>query len=298
MIGKNEQAEILKYLLGQRYRAEKRKKQLDDRLEEMNERKRSPVGAGRISSAPKNQGKKAEEPFLVFRISEIEDRICRQKQEIENAVVRVMNIIEYLPLNSIEREICELRHIDMKPWNIISAEIPMSRSQVNRRYNAAIDMLLNNRGIQKLIAKIAALDPDDGPVDEAVLSEYREKFRAQVGNDLNTALGVTALYDALKAKTNGATRLAILGSFDQVLSLSLLDKADQVREEQKKQRSSSQGGYTVTGEGDPAVDALVLQRYEAKKAKNFAEADRIRDELRQQGIEIADLPGGASWKRV
>ncbi|NBJ01951.1 hypothetical protein D3Z62_18000 [Lachnospiraceae bacterium] len=153
MIGKNEQAEILKYLLGQRYRAEKRKKQLDDRLEEMNERKRSPVGAGRISSAPKNQGKKAEEPFLVFRISEIEDRICRQKQEIENAVVRVMNIIEYLPLNSIEREICELRHIDMKPWNIISAEIPMSRSQVNRRYNAAIDMLLNNRGIQKLIAK-------------------------------------------------------------------------------------------------------------------------------------------------
>ena len=151
---------------------------------------------------------------------------------------------------------------------------------------------------QKLIAKIAALDPDDGPVDEAVLSEYREKFRAQVGNDLNTALGVTALYDALKAKTNGATRLAILGSFDQVLSLSLLDKADQVREEQKKQRSSSQGGYTVTGEGDPAVDALVLQRYEAKKAKNFAEADRIRDELRQQGIEIADLPGGASWKRV
>ena len=62
MIGKNEQAEILKYLLGQRYRAEKRKKQLDDRLEEMNERKRSPVGAGRISSAPKNQGKKAEEP--------------------------------------------------------------------------------------------------------------------------------------------------------------------------------------------------------------------------------------------
>ena len=89
-----------------------------------------------------------------------------------------------------------------------------------------------------------------------------------------------------------------MGSFDQVLSLSLLDKADQVREEQKKQGSSSQGGYTVTGEGDPAVDALVLQRYEAKKAKNFAEADRIRDELKAQGIEVTDLPGGASWKRV
>ena len=130
------------------------------------------------------------------------------------------------------------------------------------------------------------------------MEQYKEKFRAQVGNDLNTALGVTALYDALKAKTNGATRLAILDSFDQVLSLSLLDKAAKAREEQKKQKASSQGGYTITGEGDPAVDALVLQRYEAKKAKNFAEADRIRDDLKAQGVEITDLPGGANWKRV
>ena len=44
--------------------------------------------------------------------------------------------------------------------------------------------------------------------------------------------------------------------------------------------------------------ALVLARYEAKKAKNFAEADRIRDELKAQGIEIIDTKGGASWKRV
>ena len=151
---------------------------------------------------------------------------------------------------------------------------------------------------QKLIAKIAALDPADGPVDEAAAAEYKEKFRSQVGNDLNTALGVTALYDALKAKTNGATRLAILDSFDQVLSLSLLDKAAAVREEQKKQKTASQGGYTITGEGDPAVDAQVMARYEAKKAKNFAEADRIRDELKAQGIEVTDVPGGASWKRV
>ena len=62
--------------------------------------------------------------------------------------------------------------------------------------------------------------------------------------------------------------------------------------------TQTEGGYTVTGEGDPAIDALVLARYEAKKAKNFAEADRIRDELKAQGIEIIDTKGGASWKRV
>ena len=62
--------------------------------------------------------------------------------------------------------------------------------------------------------------------------------------------------------------------------------------------SPAAGGYALTGEGDPAVDAQVLARYEAKKAKNFAEADRIRDELKAKGIEITDVPGGASWKRV
>ena len=65
-----------------------------------------------------------------------------------------------------------------------------------------------------------------------------------------------------------------------------------------KEKATSQGGYTVTGEGDPAIDALVMQRYEAKKSKNFAEADRIRDELKAQGIEIVDTKDGASWKRV
>ena len=53
-----------------------------------------------------------------------------------------------------------------------------------------------------------------------------------------------------------------------------------------------------SGEADPAVEALIQARQDAKKAKNFAEADRIRDELKAQGIEIVDMKDGASWKRV
>ena len=151
----------------------------------------------------------------------------------------------------------------------------------------------------KLLKRIAGLKTDDGEVDEAVVAEFKETFDKQVGNDLNTSMGITALYDVLKAKTNDATKAAILASFDQVLSLSLLEKAAKVREEQAKaQTNKAAGGYTITGEGDPAIDALVMARYEAKKSKNFAEADRIRDELKAQGIEITDVPGGASWKRV
>ena len=150
----------------------------------------------------------------------------------------------------------------------------------------------------KLLKRIAALNPKDGEADAAVVEEYKQKFLQQVGNDLNTSMAVTALYDALKAKTNDATKLAILGSFDEVLSLSLLEKAAALREREAAQATSAAGGYAITGEGDPAIDALVLQRYEAKRAKNFAEADRIRDELKAQGIEITDTKEGASWRRV
>ena len=153
---------------------------------------------------------------------------------------------------------------------------------------------------QKLIGRIAALNPRDGERDEAVFQQYRQRFLEQMGNDLNTSMGVTSVFDVLKAKTNDATKLALIGDFDQVLSLSLLEKAEAKRAEDAKAKASAQttGGYTVTGEGDPEVDALVMQRYEAKKAKNFAEADRIRDELKARGIEIIDTKGGATWKRV
>ena len=137
-------------------------------------------------------------------------------------------------------------------------------------------------------------------MDEATVQDYRAKFIQQVGNDLNTSMGITLLYDALKAKTNDATKRAILASFDSVLGLSLLEKAAAVREKEAAASAAAQsaGGFLITGEGDAAVDALVLQRCEAKKAKNYAEADRIRDELKAQGIEITDTKDGAIWKRV
>ncbi len=155
------------------------------------------------------------------------------------------------------------------------------------------------KAYEKLVKKVAALNPEDGEVDAAVVEEYRAKFKAQVGNDLNTSMAVTCLYDALKAKTNDATRLAILKDFDQVLSLSLLEKAAQLRKAQQAQaQQAASGEFTIQGEGDPAIDEQVMARAQAKKAKNFAEADRIRDELKAQGIEVTDMPNGASWRRI
>ena len=152
----------------------------------------------------------------------------------------------------------------------------------------------------KLIKRVAALQDGDGPVDQEAAARFKEKFLTQVGNDLNTSMGITCLYDVLKAPVNDVTKRAVLAGFDQVLSLSLLEKAAELREREAAQakKQSAPGGFTIQGEGDPEIDALVLQRAQAKKEKNFAQADRIRDELKARGVEVTDVPGGAVWKRI
>ena len=153
---------------------------------------------------------------------------------------------------------------------------------------------------QKLIAKIASLKPDDGEVDQAALDALKAKFTAALDNDINTSLAVTALYDALKANTSDATKLAAIADFDTVLSLSLIEKAAAKREEMKKQTAVA-GAFTIIAEDgtpDPAIEAKIQERRDAKKAKDFARAADIRDELKASGIELTDIPGGVRWKRI
>ncbi len=140
----------------------------------------------------------------------------------------------------------------------------------------------------KLIAKIAALIPG-GEVEQAAFDALKERFTAALNGDLNTSLAVTAVYDVLKAKCSDATKLAALADFDRVLSLDLLSAAAALREKQQAEEAAS---------ADPEIDALVAERTAAKKAKNFAQADRIRDELKARGIEIVDTPQGTKWRKV
>ena len=104
----------------------------------------------------------------------------------------------------------------------------------------------------------------------------------------------------LKYQTNDATKRYLLNDFDQVLSLDLLKKADEERKKQASAKATG-GDYSIIAEDstpDAEIEAQIRARYEAKKAKNFAEADRIRDALKAAGIEVTDVPGGAKWKRI
>ena len=140
----------------------------------------------------------------------------------------------------------------------------------------------------KIIAKIATMK-NEGEVDQEAFAKLKERFVGALNGDLNTSVAVTAVYDVLKAKTNDATKLAALADFDQVLSLNLLSAAEAIRKKEAEEAAAS---------ADPEIDALVAARTAAKKAKNFAEADRIRDELNAKGIEIIDTPQGTKWRKV
>ena len=143
----------------------------------------------------------------------------------------------------------------------------------------------------KLVDKVAALDPKAaGEADRNVLEELKARFMKGMDADLNTSLGITALYDVLKAKTNDATKLAAIGDFDRVLGLNLLEAAAKKR--------AAQAQAAAQEEHDPEIEAMLAARTAAKKEKNFAEADRIRDELKARGIEIIDTPQGPKWKRI
>ena len=141
---------------------------------------------------------------------------------------------------------------------------------------------------QKLIARIATLN-SDGEVDAAAFDELKAHFVGALNGDLNTSLAITAVYDVLKARTNDATKLAALADFDRVLSLNLIKNADALRQKEKEEAAAS---------ADPEIDALVAKRTQAKKNKDFALADAIRDELKARGIEIIDTPQGAKWRKV
>ncbi|MDD6174272.1 MAG: cysteine--tRNA ligase [Firmicutes bacterium] len=141
---------------------------------------------------------------------------------------------------------------------------------------------------QKLLARIAALKNEDSAVDEAAAAELKKGFTDALDNDLNTSLAVTALYDVLKADVNDATKYAVIMDFDRVLSLGLEKGAAALREKEAAAPAADR-------ELEAYVEQMIAARAEAKKAKNWAEADRIRDELKAKRIVLTDTPQGVKW---
>ncbi|MCR5353127.1 MAG: cysteine--tRNA ligase, partial [Clostridiales bacterium] len=142
----------------------------------------------------------------------------------------------------------------------------------------------------KLIEKISKITPD-GEVDKNAFELLKKEFTDAMDNDINTSLAITAVHNVIKADTNGATKLALIEDFDRVLSLDLIKNAENFA----KENDSTDG---EDAEFVSKINEALERRTAAKKEKNYALADQIRDELKALGVVVEDTPEGPKWKKI
>ena len=176
--------------------------------------------------------------------------------------------------------------IESKGYDPLAYRLFCLQSHYRKPLVFSYDALDQAAGTYKKLKKRIANLEKAGVVDSAAVAEYKAKFVEAVGNDVNTSMGITLLYDVLKSELNGATKRAIIESYDYVLSLDLLKV--EVQEE----------NTGVDAELEAYVLAKIEERKAAKKAKDFALADAIRNELLEQGIVLKDTREGVKWERA
>ena len=128
---------------------------------------------------------------------------------------------------------------------------------------------------------------------DVVHSEWESRFRAVMDDDFNTAEALAVLFE-LAGEVNKAqgeekrTLAATLRSLGELLGILQQDPAAFLR---------GAPGTVSAGPTDAEIVALIEQRAQARADKNFAESDRIRDLLAEQGIVLEDKGGETSWRR-
>jgi cysteinyl-tRNA synthetase len=137
-------------------------------------------------------------------------------------------------------------------------------------------------GYERLVAQAAELREAAGNCEVDKLEPLRERFWDAVWDDLNAPRALAVTWEAVRSEGLGpAERWALLCEFDAFLGLDL-------------QTASPR---SQAAESDPRIDALVAEREAARARRDFAESDRIRDLLADEGVAIEDTPAGPRWRR-
>jgi len=129
----------------------------------------------------------------------------------------------------------------------------------------------------KLKSRISKLK-EEGNIEQENYDLFNDKFIKAMDDNLNTSLALTVIYDLLKSDTNDFTKRLLIEDFDRVLSLDLL------KEEKKKEVD------------EDYINKKIEERKLAKANKDFALADKIRDELLQEGIKLLDTREGTTYE--
>lgn len=133
----------------------------------------------------------------------------------------------------------------------------------------------------KLKSKIKNIKENkNGEIEYNLVEKYKINFLEALGNDLNTSLALTTLYDVIKSEANNNTKLYLVEMFDSVLSLNLLkDDIQNIDDELTKY-----------------INEKIEERNKAKQDKNYELSDSIRNELLQKGIILKDTREGTIFE--
>ena len=167
--------------------------------------------------------------------------------------------------------------LEEKGYDPISYRFMCLNSHYRKQLVFSYDALDNaSSAYQKLLKKVKNLGEE---IDSTGTEEWNDKFKEALANDLNTSLALTVLYDVLKSDLTNAQKRYLVSEFDKVLSLNLCDQQE-----------------NIDSELDAYIKGKIQERNTAKKEKNFALADAIREELLAKGIVLKDTREGTIYE--
>lgn len=167
-------------------------------------------------------------------------------------------------------------------YNPLAFKLMCLMSNYRKQLVFSYDILKQVEGAyNKLKNRVLAIN-DIGELDTTKFGYYTDKFKEELSNDLNTANGVTLIYDLLKDDSvNGHTKIEIINDFDKVFSLDLTKKT-----------------LNTSIDMDKYIKDKIEERRIAKMNKNYELSDSIRDELLDKGIILTDTREGTTYRIV
>lgn len=167
-------------------------------------------------------------------------------------------------------------------YNPLAFKLMCLMSNYRKQLVFSYDILKQVEGVyDKLKNRVLAIN-DIGELDTTKFDYYTDKFKEELSNDLNTANGVTLIYDLLKDDSvNGHTKIEIINDFDKVFSLDLTKKT-----------------LNTSIDMDKYIKDKIEERRIAKINKNYELSDSIRDELLDKGIILTDTREGTTYRIV